>query len=186
MEHDPSLPEQHADEIEKEVREHVEHLKGFYIHLGIYLLINLLLIAINLLTSPGRFWAIFPLLGWGMGLGGHAIGVFGLFGIGGKTWEDRKVRELMLQRQHGLTAEQVRQVMRDELQREPPGLSATSNEERILRRLENLEAIVTSKDWDALDDTSKAGYSPLVDLDPAVADEEETSNRASRIARRIK
>ena len=68
--------------IEKEVREEVEEIKGFYIHLGLYALINVLLIIVNLITTPGTFWAIWPLLGWGVGLGFHAIATFGLFGIG--------------------------------------------------------------------------------------------------------
>ena len=35
------------------------------------------LIAINLITTPGGyFWAIWPMLGWGLGLGFHAAGTF--------------------------------------------------------------------------------------------------------------
>ncbi len=50
---------------------------GFYKHLAVYLAVNTLLIVINLLTSPGSYWAIWPLLGWGIAIVIHAVSVFG-------------------------------------------------------------------------------------------------------------
>ena len=47
---------------------------AFYVHLAVYLFVNALLIAINLLTSAGeRLWFQWPLLGWGIGVFVHAI-----------------------------------------------------------------------------------------------------------------
>ncbi len=174
-----------ANDIEQDVRERVKELKDFYGHLGVYVLVNVFLIIINLLTSPGFFWAIFPMLGWGIGLGGHAVGLFGLFGIGGKAWEERKVRELMIQRQRGLSAEQVRQLLHDELEAELP--SGQANTERLLRRLENLEAIVTSKEWDQLETSAKAAPPRLPES--SLDDEAETqdpSDQAAKLARRVR
>jgi hypothetical protein len=34
----------------------VAQLRGFYIHAAIFVLVNLLLLAINLLTTPGILW----------------------------------------------------------------------------------------------------------------------------------
>lgn len=51
---------------------------GFYIHLATYLLVNVLLVCVNLLTTPGRLWFFWPLLGWGTGLLAHALAVFAL------------------------------------------------------------------------------------------------------------
>ena len=34
---------------------------------------------------------LWPALGWGVGIAFHAISVFGI----GKSWEERKIRELM-------------------------------------------------------------------------------------------
>jgi 2TM domain len=51
---------------------------GFYIHLTAYAVVNALLVAINLATSPGYLWFKWPLLGWGIGVFVHAIIVFGL------------------------------------------------------------------------------------------------------------
>jgi 2TM domain len=45
-------------------------------HFISYLLINVFLIVLNLVTSPKYFWAIYPLLGWGLGLGFHAASVY--------------------------------------------------------------------------------------------------------------
>ena len=50
---------------------------GFYKHLAVYLAIGILLLVINFLTSPGSFWAIWPLLGWGVAVVIHALSVFG-------------------------------------------------------------------------------------------------------------
>jgi hypothetical protein len=51
---------------------------GFYIHLTAFAVVNALLVAINLITSPGYLWFKWPLLGWGVGIFAHAIVVFAL------------------------------------------------------------------------------------------------------------
>ena len=58
---------------------------GFSIHLTAYLVVNTLLVAINLATSPGRLWFKWPLLGWGVGLVAHALVVFFLAGRASKA-----------------------------------------------------------------------------------------------------
>lgn len=45
--------------------------RAFKAHLIPFLAVNTFLIVLNLITSPGYFWAIFPLLGWGLGLFFH-------------------------------------------------------------------------------------------------------------------
>lgn len=49
---------------------------GFYIHLTVFMTVNLLMLSINLLTTPNFFWAAFPFLGWGIGLALHGLGIF--------------------------------------------------------------------------------------------------------------
>ena len=83
------------DERYRRARARVEQLRGLYIHAVIYLMINLGIIAINLLTSPGIFWFVWPLLGWGIGLAAHAVAVYGAGERWGREWEERKIRELM-------------------------------------------------------------------------------------------
>ncbi len=50
--------------------------RSFWGHLVSYLAVNLFLIVLNLITSPSYFWAIFPLLGWGLGLFFHWWSVY--------------------------------------------------------------------------------------------------------------
>jgi hypothetical protein len=47
---------------------------GWYLHALAYVCVNLALVALSL--YHGRHWAVFPLLGWGLGLALHAVAVF--------------------------------------------------------------------------------------------------------------
>ncbi len=75
----------------------LKELKGFYWHALWYVVINIFLVI--LITVKGGnilhfgTWAT-PFF-WGIGLGFHAIGVFGKNRIFGKSWEDRKIKEFM-------------------------------------------------------------------------------------------
>ncbi len=81
----------------KRAKERVDALRSFYIHLLTYLLVNTSLFVLNLLTRGrnGNWWFYWPLFGWGIGLASHAITVFGIFGLFGHGWEERKIREMM-------------------------------------------------------------------------------------------
>lgn len=54
-----------------------EARRGFLIHAAAYVLVNLLLIAINLLvinqSDDNMIWFVFPLIGWGIGLTAHYV-----------------------------------------------------------------------------------------------------------------
>ena len=60
-----------------------------------YVVVNLLLFAINMIASPDGLWFIWPLMGWGVGVAIHALSVFGFGGGLGADWEERKIREIM-------------------------------------------------------------------------------------------
>jgi hypothetical protein len=75
-------------------RKHVEELKGFYVHLAIYLIVNSGLFLLNVLTSDG-WWFYWPLIGWGIGLAAHGFSVFIEDSRFARDWEARKIRELM-------------------------------------------------------------------------------------------
>ena len=79
----------------QEAKERVEAIKGLYIHLIVYVVVNLLLFSINMIVSPDSLWFIWPLMGWGVGLFFHALSVFGFGPRFGADWEERKIRELM-------------------------------------------------------------------------------------------
>ena len=81
-------------------RAKVERLRAFYIHAIVYVVVNAGLVGINLASSPGGFWFIWPMLGWGIGLGAHAIAVFAADGFLGSGWEQRQIdRELTRDRE---------------------------------------------------------------------------------------
>jgi hypothetical protein len=79
----------------QKAKKRVEVIKGLYIHLIVYGVVNLILFSINMITSPGNLWFLWPLMGWGIGVAFHVLSVFGLGLMFGADWEQRKIRELM-------------------------------------------------------------------------------------------
>lgn len=47
---------------------------GWYIHASVYIIVNLLLAALSAMSD--RHWAVFPALGWGIGLAVHGAVVY--------------------------------------------------------------------------------------------------------------
>ena len=74
----------------------VQAIKGFYVHATAFVVVNVALLTLNALAG-GVWWFYWPLIGWGIGLGLHAFGVFGFGGGGpwGREWEERKTQEMM-------------------------------------------------------------------------------------------
>jgi hypothetical protein len=68
-------------EILRRAEKRVEAKLGFYIHLAVYILVNGMMVAVDLMTSRGEHWFMWPLIGWGVGLLFHGLGVF-VFGDG--------------------------------------------------------------------------------------------------------
>jgi len=60
----------------QKAKKRVEAKIGFYIHLAVYVGVNILLIIINLITSSQYLWFKWPLIAWGIGVFFHALGVF--------------------------------------------------------------------------------------------------------------
>lgn len=78
----------------------VKRIKGFYIHLLVYICVNSFIVYINFQDlKPGESyfqWQNFlTLLFWGVGLAAHGLSVFLPNFILGKDWEEKKIRELM-------------------------------------------------------------------------------------------
>jgi len=57
----------------------MQTLEGFYVHAGAFLLVNIALFAINVLAG-GVWWFYWSLVIWNIGLGMHALAVFGFGG----------------------------------------------------------------------------------------------------------
>ena len=79
----------------------VKKLKGFYIHFSIYLIINTMIVFGTFYDRPFSsnnffsFETFSTAIFWGIGLFFHGISVFGKNIIFNKSWEDRKIQELM-------------------------------------------------------------------------------------------
>ena len=54
---------------------------GWYIHASVYVAVNVLLAALSAMSD--RHWAVFPAIGWGIGLAVHGAVVFLLAGGAG-------------------------------------------------------------------------------------------------------
>lgn len=51
-------------------------IRVFEGHARVYVLVNLFLVGIWAATGAGAFWPIFPMLGWGLGLGLQGAATF--------------------------------------------------------------------------------------------------------------
>jgi tellurite resistance protein TehA-like permease len=84
------------DEKYEEARKRVKELKEFYRSFFTYIAINIILIIINLVTSPDNLWFYWVTIFWGIGIVLHAANVFIFKGkFLGKEWEEKKIKEMM-------------------------------------------------------------------------------------------
>ena len=81
------------EESYQRARKRVEAKIGFYIHLGAYVGVNILLLIVNLVTTPGYLWFKWPLIGWGFGVFFHGLAVFALFK--GSSFKERMIEKEM-------------------------------------------------------------------------------------------
>ena len=84
----------------KKAKKRVEAKMGFYIHLAVYVGVNVLLIVINLATSPQYVWFKWPLLGWGIGLFFHGMSIFVFSGRKFKGIKENMIQEEMKRQSH--------------------------------------------------------------------------------------
>lgn len=76
-------------------RKHVEEVKEFYYGLISYIVVIPFLAFINYWTSWHYQWFWWPMFGWGIGIAFHAYKVYVNDGVLGRSWERRKIEELM-------------------------------------------------------------------------------------------
>jgi len=81
-------------ELYEAARKRVEEKKGFFIHLAVYICVNILLVIIWAFLADGGYpWFLWPLGGWGIGILFHFLEVFV---FSGKTaWEKREIEKEM-------------------------------------------------------------------------------------------
>ena len=70
----------------------VRAMTGFYIHLAVFVGVMALLFVLNMTDT--EWWVQWPFLGWGVGILGHALTVFGSSPGIVARWEQRKIEAL--------------------------------------------------------------------------------------------
>ncbi|WP_395045920.1 2TM domain-containing protein [Flavobacterium sp.] len=84
----------------QEVVKRVKKLKGFYSHLAVYIVVNIMIIILNIQDlEPGESYFrkenFFTAFFWGLGLLAHALSTFVPTWFLGNNWEERKIKELI-------------------------------------------------------------------------------------------
>ncbi|MBC2839370.1 2TM domain-containing protein [Robiginitalea sp. SC105] len=88
------------DKLER-AKKRVAEIKGFYVHLSIYLVINVVILVVHQVNGfheNGGWFAwntLFTPLFWGIGLAFHGAKVFGWIPFFGKKWEEEQIRKYM-------------------------------------------------------------------------------------------
>lgn len=82
-------------ELIKKAKLKARKLRKFYGHLRTYLIVNSLFLIINWLGSPGDWWVLYPVIGWGFCLTIHAIDTLSPFKEFDDDWEERKTKEFI-------------------------------------------------------------------------------------------
>ena len=79
----------------KTARKKVKAKREFYQHLVTFIFTNLFLFGLNMMTSPGHYWFLYPLMGWSIGLASHYFSVFGIPGKGplDEKWEAEEIEK---------------------------------------------------------------------------------------------
>jgi len=85
----------------KRAKKRVDELKGFYIHLMVYLIINTFIIVVIIMSQADkenltlRWYNFSTAIFWGLGLLIHALCTFRLNPFFGKSWENRMIQKYM-------------------------------------------------------------------------------------------
>ena len=97
-------------------------IRGVAVHLLVYLGVNTVLVIVNLTTSPETLWSIWPILGWGIGLAGHAYLVYRAVlkkTVQRYATEQEILTQIQLERQAAQIAAAVAPAEEEETQPEP-------------------------------------------------------------------
>ncbi len=70
--------------------ERVRARVGFLAHVGVFLAIGLLLLVLNLVTTPESLWFFWPMLFWLIALAAHVVVLFGPGMRAMERWRDRE------------------------------------------------------------------------------------------------
>ncbi len=84
----------------RQARAEARAIRDFYGHLAIFVIVNIGLFIIDMLTDGGP-WFYWSLLGWGIGIAVHAVSVFAPWRDQSRQWEERKAQQILERRREG-------------------------------------------------------------------------------------
>jgi hypothetical protein len=129
----------------QQARKRVKKLKSFYSNFASWIVFSVFFIMLNVFTSSDSFWAIFPIMGWGIGVAFQAFDVFGLPGFG-KNWEEKALQREMDRIKYKQDAEKWYQY--EERQRAiPPAQESELDFEEYRDELELKDFRRMKKEW---------------------------------------
>jgi hypothetical protein len=74
---DQQLPQPPTeDELRRKAEKAVKEKVGLYSHIGTYIVVNIFLVVIWLLSGHGYPWFLWVMAGWGLGLAMHIFGYY--------------------------------------------------------------------------------------------------------------
>ena len=83
-------------DLRQQARDRVAAKLSFFVHLAVYIAVNVLLVVVNLVATPEHLWFYWPMLGWGIGVVFHGAVVLSFVKwrslVGGM--EERELRKL--------------------------------------------------------------------------------------------
>ena len=96
-----------TSEREISIRRRVHRLAEFYRHAAMFVTIMILLWIVNAVQIHNSeralrwfsWWALWPTLGWGIGVLSHGLTVTPFWSFFSEDWEERKVKEIMQRNQ---------------------------------------------------------------------------------------
>ena len=90
---------------QKRAAEKIKQIKGFYMHLTIYVIMNVTIISVNIMAQVQNGWSFLDALfffgnlitpiAWGIGLFFHGARVFGMRSFFSKEWEERQIKKYL-------------------------------------------------------------------------------------------
>ena len=83
-----NTPTNFNPQLERQARRAAGAKLGWYIHALVYVCVNLMLALLS--SMSGKHWAVFPALGWGLGLAIHGLVVF--FVTGGAGFHEKLIQ----------------------------------------------------------------------------------------------
>jgi hypothetical protein len=128
-------------------KDRMQDVKRFFFHGAAYVAFNAVFATVNILEGPNGPVVLFPMMIWGAVLYWHSRQVFGRRGKVTKAWEERMIYELM----HGEEMPEEKALLLQEVLKHRLALAPDESVEKLQQRIQNLEAIITSQQWESLE-----------------------------------